>query len=113
LVHEDIATDDRIERRVEGHLRRVTLEEPHVVERTAARAFTSYGKRTAYSIGADDFARGTDELGGQQRHITDPAADVEHPHARRDACFVQPTPSDRLEEPRLHLEAFELEFFVA
>ena len=57
------------------------------------------------AIYADHGAAGSDHFACEHRDITSAAADIEHPHARRDAGLTQQTLSDRPEDSSLQYES--------
>src|SRR5262249_10301640 len=80
----------------------------HVAKGPEIRPLPRHRQSVRRSVRSDDFAAGSDELGGQEGDIADTAADVEHPHPGDDPGGAEEAARDRLAALRLPVQTLAL-----
>ena len=80
-MHENEPSDDSIERPLKWHLTGIPYNEGYVPETSTPRSFLGRFDSRWRPIRADHFSCRSYERCSQKRHISGPAADIQHAHA--------------------------------
>lgn len=113
LEQKHIATNDSIERPVERHPDRVAFAKRDIEETAIGRNGRCRGDCGRRQIGAHDFSRAANKVGGNKGHRAGSATNIEHPHARDYACSQEIVPCHMTDKTFLASQTSELKLGMA
>jgi len=107
LKHEDIPTNDCIERLFECHVGGIALVERKVAERQRARPLPCDRQSLRGSINTDDLARFTNQFCSQEGHVTGTTTNVKHTHPGDNPRGIEEPARYRVNEAGLHSQTVQ------
>jgi hypothetical protein len=113
LKHQNVTTNDRIERPLEPHPGRIPRAEGNVAQRSAISPRLRDVQGRGLAVYPDNFPRITHKLSGDEGDIACAGAYIEYPHTHGDPGLVKEPPGYRTKQPRLGTQPIELTIGMA
>jgi hypothetical protein len=104
LMYQDISAHHTVKRRIAGEGVKLGASEINVSKPAAPYTLVRYGDGICIAVNPDHGPGRADEFGGEDRHITGAASEVEHPHSLADAGRMQQPLSGWAQYVRLRLQ---------
>jgi hypothetical protein len=106
-VHEHEASDQRVHRPTKRDVLDPRLTELDILDATGVGASLGLCERFKRMVDAKDRSTGSNNVRGEERQVSDSAADVKHPHVPVETRRLKEATRGLLEERALPLQALE------